>query len=199
MEFDKQKINITSENKQAIDSFNIQIQKLLIKIKGIIMATGEIKNEDYDMVLSLIKNFVIPGHPTIFVKFFKSIVFDNYYNFIKKRDDSLFSMESVMSEYKKIFQKLKTNGTNENINKIGNIILNVKSDKKNEIQTQMDKFNKMDDKECEKIFLEKNKVIKEGINKSRNAWDSLNNESKKEIWDTLNVMCILIQKYIFNK
>lgn len=188
-------IKFNSKTTQAIKAFNLQVEKLLIKLKPVVLSTDEISENDYNDAEMLIRQFVIPGDPILFVHFFKVLIFDDYHNYIKNEDDSLFSIEAVMREYKNIFKKLRENGTKSGVYKIGEIIIKGLKKDKNKVENDL---KKIENGEGEKLFLAKKKKIDGGIKKCRETWDSLDKQDKRDVWNSLKAMSVLIEKYIYN-
>lgn len=186
---------------QAIKAFNIYVEKLILMLKPIILVLDEITEKEYDTVSSLIKNFVIPGNPKIIVSFFKTLIFDDYYDYIKNEDDSLFSISSIMNEYKNVFNKLKNKDAKDGMNEIGNFLEGklVKKDNSKISKKKIEKqINKLGSGEGEKLFISKKTIIEININKCRAKWDSTEQEYKKDVWKLLQVMGSLIKNYIYN-
>jgi hypothetical protein len=186
---------------QAIKAFNIYVEKLILKLKPVVLATDEITEKEYDNVYSLIRKFVIPGNPKLIVSFFKSLIFDDYYDYIKNKDDSLFSVGAVMNEYKNIFNKLKNKDATNGMNEIGSFLDGkiVKGNNKKITKENIEKqIKKLSSQEGENIFISKKDTIEIELNKCRTKWDSIEEKEKNEVWKILQAMSVLVKKHIYN-
>jgi Fe2+ transport system protein B len=190
---------MNEKTKEAIDAFNIYTLRLINLLKPIILATNEIKDDEFNSVEKLIKTFIMPGNPKLIVSLLKKLIFDNYGNFIDQKDDSLFSYNGIMAEYKNIFNLLKDEKIEKDIGKIGQILINKCVGTRTITKQDIDKqINKINTGEGEENLIKKKDKIKKELDKCRSIWDNLDTQKREEIWKYLKSLNVLTKKYLNN-
>jgi hypothetical protein len=194
---------------QMLQKFNLNVSKLINNIRGLV-AVNKQTSSDYCTFETVVNNILMPFNQEILIKTYRRIICGGGYSaYIKKRDDSLFSNNGIYEEYKNIYNIALDQNNSASTQVIANFIAKqLEEHHKKEPSTKQSKWvpliSNISDKngevnlkkiDCDEIMSENKTEITEAIKKYRARWDSLSGDKKKEIWDILNIMNYLAEKY----